>query len=232
MTVDGYFQEYAAIKWRNAAHIPDGMDLTISAPLFCAGCTAFNAVTDTIAELKGREPSDNWVAVIGCGGLGHLGIQYLKAHGYKVIGIDLSPEALEEAKAQGADYVFSPKSNPEYVGEVRKITGKGCHAAINYTNSVPAYSAAPAILRYNGVLMVTGIPQKPIPFNAMDVSMLRIRVRGSNNGRTDQLRNCLEFSHKHGIKPHVTQYKLEQFQEMLDAMQAGHHRGRMGVLFD
>jgi alcohol dehydrogenase, propanol-preferring len=52
---------------------------------FCAGCTAFNAVTDTIAELSG-EAKDTWIAVIGCGGLGHLGIQYLKAYGYKVVG--------------------------------------------------------------------------------------------------------------------------------------------------
>lgn len=69
MTVDGYFQEYCAIKWRNAAHIPDGMDLDISAPLFCAGCTAFNSVEATHQELKG-DPASTYVAVIGCGGLG------------------------------------------------------------------------------------------------------------------------------------------------------------------
>ena len=69
MTVDGYFQQYCAIKWRNAAHIPEGMDLTTAAPLFCAGCTAFNSVEATRRELKGN-PSDQYVAVIGCGGLG------------------------------------------------------------------------------------------------------------------------------------------------------------------
>lgn len=163
---------------------------------------------------------------------GHLGIQYLKAHGFKVIGIDLSPEALEAAKASGADHVFSPKEDKDYVAQIRSITGKGCHAAINFTNSVPAYSSAPDVIRYNGVLMVTGIPQKPIPFSGMDLSMLKIRVRGANNGRTDQLRDCLAFSHKHGIKAHVTQYKLEDFQKMVDLMHAGQHKGRLGVLFD
>ena len=208
------------------------MDLKISAPIFCAGATAFNAVTDTMDELKADDPSNTWVAVVGCGGLGHMGIQYLKAYGVKVIGIDLSPDALEEAKAQGADYTFNPKTDTDYVEKVRSLTGKGCHAAINFTNSVPAYSNTPAVLRYNGVLMVTGIPQKPIQFNAMDVSMLKIRVRGSNNGRTDQLRKCLEFSHQHGIKPHMTEFKLEKFQDMLDTMHAGAHKGRMGVVFE
>jgi alcohol dehydrogenase, propanol-preferring len=81
-------------------------------------------------------------------------------------------------------------------------------------------------------LMVTGIPQKPIQFQGMDVSMLRIRVRGANNGRTDQLRNCLEFSSKHNIVPHMTRYELEDFQKMVDLMMAGQHKGRMGVVFD
>ncbi|KAK5120123.1 hypothetical protein LTR85_006604 [Meristemomyces frigidus] len=232
MTVDGYFQEYCAIKWRNAALIPEDMDLDDCAPLFCAGCTAFNAVTDTIAELPG-EPSSNWVAVIGCGGLGHLGIQYLKAYGYRVIGIDLSAEAIEEAKAQGADHAFNPKTDTDYVQQVKSLTGgKGCHAAINYTNSVASYASAPDLLRMNGVLMVTGIPQKPLQFQAMDLSMNRIRLRGSNNGTTPRLEKCVAFSYEHGIRPHVTQFKLEQFHEMVELMESGKHKGRMGVLFD
>ncbi|KAK5161036.1 hypothetical protein LTS14_000830 [Recurvomyces mirabilis] len=230
MTVDGYFQQYCAIAWRNAVHIPEDMDLDSCAPLFCAGCTAFNAVTDTIAELKG-EPGSTWIAVVGCGGLGHLGIQYLKASGYKVIGIDLSPAALEEAKSLGADHVFSPKTDSDYVQQVRKITGKGCHAAINYTNSVQAYTSSPDLLRMNGVLMVTGIPQKPLQFQAMDLSMTRIRVRGSNNGTTPRLEKCIEFSHKHGIKPHVTQFELDDFSKMVEMMESGKATGRLGVLF-
>lgn len=203
-----------------------------SAPIFCAGATSFNSVTDTMTELDTKDPSNTWVAVIGCGGLGHLGIQYLKAYGCKVIGIDLSDDALDEAKAQGADHVFNPKTDADYVKKVREITGKGCHAAINFTNSVPAYSSSTDVIRYNGVLMVTGIPQKPLQFNAIEISMLRVRVRGSNNGRTDQLRNCLEFSQKHGIKPHVTQYKFEDFQDMLDTMHQNRHKARLGVVFE
>ncbi|KAK0778937.1 hypothetical protein LTR75_015492 [Friedmanniomyces endolithicus] len=231
MTVDGYFQEYCAIKWRNAVRIPDDMDLDTCAPLFCAGCTAFNAVTDTLAELPG-EPNSTWVAVIGCGGLGHLAIQYLKAYGYRVVGIDLSADALTEATASGADHVFNLKIDVDYIKRVREITGKGCHAAINVTNSVPAYSSTPQLLRMNGVLMVTGIPQGPLQFQAMDISMNRIRVRGSNNGTTPRLEKCVEFSHEHGIRPRVTQFRLDEFEEMLKLMESGKPKGRLGVLFD
>lgn len=234
MTVDGYFREYAAVHWRNVARIPEGLELERLAPLFCAGTTAFNSVVDTIAELKGsHQPNETWIAVVGCGGLGHLGIQYLKAFGYRVVGIDLNPDALEEAKSQGADHVFNPVTDTDYIAQIRSLAdGKGCHAVINYTNSVPAYTSSVGLLRTNGVLMVTGIPQKPLQFSAMDISMNRIRVRGSNNGITPRLEKCLEFSQKHGILPHVVQYKLEQFPEMLELMQTNQHKGRLGVVFE
>ena len=62
--------------------------------------------------------------------------------------------------------------------------------------------------------------------------MNRIRVRGSNNGTTPRLEKCVEFSHEHGIRPRVTQFKLDEFEEMLKLMESGKHKGRLGVLFD
>ena len=231
---DGYFQEYAMVKYRNAVHIPDGMDLTTSAPLFCAGTTAYNAATDTLTEL-GKEPTkeDVWVGVIGCGGLGNLAIQYLKAYGCKVIGVDMSDVALDGARVAGADHVFNPKADKDYYKKIRRqITTKGVHAAINFTDVVPAYNDAPKIIRYNGVLMAVGLPAKPVPINMLDISMHRLRLRGSNNGRPDQLQRCVDFSHRHGIQPVMEQYKLEQFHEILAIMKSGKQKSRMGIVFD
>jgi len=208
------------------------MDLKTSAPLFCAGTTAYNAVTETLKELP-KPASELWIAVIGCGGLGHLGIQYLKAHGCKVIAIDMADTALEEAKHHGADHTFNPRNDKDYAKKIRKqITGKGVHAAINFTDVLQAYKDALRIIRYNGVLMTVGLPAQPLPVQLMDISMMRLRLRGANNGRTDQLKQCLEFSHKHGIKPSITHYKLEQFHEMLDIMRQGKQKGRMGIVFE
>lgn len=67
MSADGNFQEYVAVKYQNAVILPAGMDLSEVAPLCCAGVTSFNAVS--AVELQ---PGD-WLAIIGCGGLGHLG---------------------------------------------------------------------------------------------------------------------------------------------------------------
>lgn len=66
-SVDGFFQEYVAVKYRNAVVLPEGMNPAEVAPLCCAGVTSFNAVS--AVELQ---PGD-WLAIVGCGGLGHLG---------------------------------------------------------------------------------------------------------------------------------------------------------------
>lgn len=71
--VDGYFAEYAVVDWQNAVLLPSNLDMSRTAPLFCAGITAFHAVDS--CELKPGQ----WLAVIGCGGLGQYAIQYAKA---------------------------------------------------------------------------------------------------------------------------------------------------------
>lgn len=71
--VDGFFAEYAVVDWQNAVHLPGSLEMERCAPLFCAGITAFHSVDS--CELKAGE----WLAVVGCGGLGQYAVQYGKA---------------------------------------------------------------------------------------------------------------------------------------------------------
>lgn len=123
------------------------------------------------------------MAVVGCGGLGHLGIQYAKAMGYKVIGIDIADAALEEAKKCGADHVFNSMTDSKYKEKITELTGGGVDAAVNFTASKKSYDDCPALVKPGqGLIMVVGIPRQPIEFNAFDIAMGRFRVKGSNNG--------------------------------------------------
>jgi propanol-preferring alcohol dehydrogenase len=152
--------------------------------------------------------------------------------GYRVIGIDISPVALLEAKAQGAEHVFNPIKDKDYVQTIKQLTTKGCKTAINFTNSAAAYAAAPDLLRVNGLLLVVGIPQQPLTIKALDLSMCKFRVKGANNGTQSMLQKCIDFSHKHDIKPHMEVYSLDRFEEMIDVVKKGEQRGRLGVVFD
>jgi propanol-preferring alcohol dehydrogenase len=69
--VDGFFQEYSVVEQRCAIVLPEKIPVHIAAPIFCAGITSWNGVRN--CELKKGE----WLAVIGCGGLGHLGMYRL-----------------------------------------------------------------------------------------------------------------------------------------------------------
>ncbi|KAH8684755.1 hypothetical protein BGZ60DRAFT_366107 [Tricladium varicosporioides] len=223
---DGFFQEYVTSHWRNCIVLPESLDIYEAAPLFCAGVTSWQGVTEA-----GIKPGE-WMGIVGCGGLGHLGIQYAKNLGYKVIAIDLVDAQLEEAKRGGADYTFNPKTDKDYLEKVKEVTGGGCHAAVNYTNSVAAYDSTPALLRFDGVMMIVGIPQKGVTVNALEVALGRFRVKGASNSVPQKMGPCIEFSAKHNIKPHVTFYKLDQIQEMIDTMHAGKATGRLAVKFD
>lgn len=64
---DGFFQEYVVTNWRNAIVLPDALDIYYAAPLFCAGVTSWQGV------IKSEIKPGQWMAVVGCGGLGHLG---------------------------------------------------------------------------------------------------------------------------------------------------------------
>ncbi|KAF2673153.1 GroES-like protein [Microthyrium microscopicum] len=222
----GFFQEYAVVDAHAAMVLPSGMDPRTAAPLFCAGVTSFHGVDD--CELKPGQ----WMAIIGTGGLGHLGVQYAKAMGLKVIGLDISDAQLETAKQSGADYVFNSMTDKDYVKKILELTDGGVDAAVNFTASKKAYEDSPAIIKTGtGLLMFVGIPTQPVGLNALDVAMGRYRIKGSNNGTPNNLKPAIEFSAKHNITPHLTLFKLEELPKMIQIMHDNKTQGRLGVQF-
>ncbi|KAF2115234.1 chaperonin 10-like protein [Lophiotrema nucula] len=226
-TLDGYFQEYVCVDARATMVLPEGIDVKTAAPLFCAGVTAYHGVED--CQLKPGQ----WMAIVGCGGLGHLGVQYAKAMGFKVIGLDIADQALEEAKNCGADHVFNSMTDKDWKSKVVEITGGGVDAAVNFTASKKSYDDCPAIIKPgSGLLMVVGIPRQPLELNALDIALGRYKVKGSNNGTCYNMRPAIEFSAKHNIKPHLTTYELEELPKMIEIMNSHKAQGRMGVVFN
>lgn len=108
-----------------------------------------------------------WLAVVGCGGLGHFGkarcfesfrpsvanvhpveaVQYAKAMGLRVVGLDISNSQLEAAKALGADHIINTKEDTEYETSIKTLTDGGCHAAAVFSSSNAAYDSSIHTLR-------------------------------------------------------------------------------------
>lgn len=229
--LDGFFAEYAVVDYHNAIVLPEKMDPVSAAPLFCAGVTAFHAIDDLKLE------QGSWVAVIGCGGLGLLGIKYAKAMGYRVIALDVNKGALEVAKNSGAEHVFDTSAattddGTNYIQRILSLTNNGVDAAVNFTASKKAYDAMPSIIRPGrGIFMVVGIPQQPLEINAYDIALGRYRVMGANNGMCYNMKKAIDFSAKHDIVSHVEYFSLEELPVMVEKMQQHKAVGRMAVKF-
>lgn len=172
-----------------------------------------------------------WLGVVGCGGLGQMAVRYAKAMGLKVAAFDVNDDMLEIVKQNGADAIFNTRANPDYAADVKKLTGTGCNAVAVYSNAGPAYVTARNVLKVYGVLMVIGIPDKPLELPVFDIVTGAFRLIGSNTGTPKEMKKAVDFTAKHQIIPEVEFRKLEELPQMYDEMERGVAKRRMVVLF-
>ncbi|KAH8669237.1 chaperonin 10-like protein [Ilyonectria robusta] len=224
-TCDGYFQEYVVVDARSAVKLPSSLDVASSAPLCCAGVTAYNAIKEC------QLTPGKWLAVIGAGGVGQMGIQYAKAMGLNVIAVDISGDQLDAAKMAGADYTFNPELCPTYAGDIKSITEHGVDAAVNFAPSKKAYDDMPAMIRWSGILMVVGVVNDPLTIEPLDTIFKPQTIKTAYNETVKTLQECVDFSAEHNIKPFVEFIKLEELPQAVNMMEAGKLRKRICVKF-
>ncbi|EXJ91723.1 hypothetical protein A1O3_00273 [Capronia epimyces CBS 606.96] len=222
---DGFFAEYAVVNWQNAAKLPSSMDIRRSSPLFCAGITAFNTIDS--CELQPGQ----WLAVVGCGGLGQFATQYAKAMGYKVVGIDINDSVLQVCKRLGADAVFNSRTDENYVEELKALTNGGVHTAAVFSGSNVAYAGAPAILRTGGLLMLVGLPPKPVEISALPFCLGAYRIKGESIGTPRRMQKAIDFTAKHNIVPDVDFRDLDDLESIVEDLKQGKVTTRIAFLF-
>ena len=188
---------------------------------------AFHAVDS--CELK----AEQWLAVIGAGGLGQLAVQYAKAMGANVVAIDVNDTTLENAKAQGADAVFNSRTDSGYVEEINMLTNGGVHAAAVFSNARQAYASAPSLIKTGGTLMVIGLPHEPLQVSATDLALQKYKIKSESTSIPQRMPKAIEFTAKHNISPEVDLRKgLESLAEMVEEMKSGKATKRMAIVFD
>ena len=243
VTLDGAFAEYMIVDGRESALVPEKVSFETAAPLACAGCTIFRAVLQT--ELKAGEI----LGLVGAGGgLGHLGVQFAKAMGLVVVGIDAREKALELAKENGADIVVDARGGKEkVVGEVQKVTnGYGVDAAITISDADGAAALACAITKMHGLMIqvaqVGSIvsttswqscliasclqpPEVKIPFH--ELIFRDIRVKGSLICTRSEAQRMLQMVADHEIKVTTNLFfSLNEIPKLLDVVHTGKMVGK------
>jgi len=217
ISFDGGYAEYMIAPASAVAAMPDQLSSADASPLLCAGLTTFNALRNS-----GARPGDV-VAVLGLGGLGHLGVQYAAKMGFLTVGIARGKDKEKFAHDLGAD-IYIDNTSQDPAAELQKLGG--AQAILATATSGDAMSAVEGGLAINGTMLLIGA----VP--SMQVSPLFLlmgdrSVKGWYSGTSIDSEDTLAFSARMGVKSMNEVYPLEKAQEGFERMMSGKARFRV-----
>jgi D-arabinose 1-dehydrogenase-like Zn-dependent alcohol dehydrogenase len=217
VTYDGGYGEYMIAPASAVARTPAELPPAEAAPLMCAGLTTFNALRNS-----GARPGDV-VAVLGLGGLGHLGVQYAAKMGFHTVGIARGKDKEPLARRLGASvYIDSQAQDP--AAELVKLGG--AKVVLATATSGEAMSAVQGGVAVNGTLLIVGAAE------SMQVSPLSLlfgsrSVKGWYSGTSIDSEDTLAFSARTGVRSMNESFPLERVDEAYDRMMSGKARFRV-----
>jgi propanol-preferring alcohol dehydrogenase len=224
ITKDGGYQQFMLAVADYVAPLPDRVDFADAAPLMCAGLTTFSGL-----RRAGFQPGFK-VAIIGLGGLGHLGVLLARAMGGRVAVLSTSADKKNAAFELGAERFINLKT--ESPSEALHAWEGGADIILATSPVVEPMIAAFPGLALNGTMVVLGAPLNNISVNPMDLIMGRRRLMGSPAGSRKDLRDTLEFAAAHRLRPNVTCIPLEDAGKALRQMHDGQLHGRTVIVME
>ena len=218
ISYDGGHAEYMIAPAVALARIPEGLSAADAAPLMCAGVTTFNS-----RRHAGARPGD-MVAVLGIGGLGHLGVQFAAKAGYRTVAIARGKDKEPLARQLGAHhYIDSESQDP--AAELTRLGGARVILA-TVTNG-KAMTATIGGLSVDGKLIILGAPSDLLEVPAFPLILSRRSVAGWPSGRSIDSQDTMAFSALTGVRSMNELMPLERASEAYDRMMSGKARFRV-----
>jgi len=214
---DGGYAEYVITPAGALALIPEGLSAVDAGPLMCAGVTTFNSLRNS-----GARPGDV-VAVLGVGGLGHLGIQFAAKMGFKTVAIARGMDKEPLARKLGAwSYIDSKTQDP--AAELLKLGG--AKVVLATVTSGDAMSATLGGLSVNGKLVILGAAVEPLQVPGISLLLGRRSILGWPSGNSIDSQDTLAFSKLTGVRAMTEVFPLERTAEAYEHMMSGKARFR------
>ena len=215
---DGGYAEYMIAPASALAGIPEGLSAVDAGPLMCAGITTFNSLRNS-----GARPGD-LVAILGIGGLGHLGIQFAAKMGFRTVAIARGMDKEPLARKLGAwSYIDSKTQDP--AAELLKLGGAKVVLA-TVTNG-DAMSATLGGLGVNGKLVILGAAAEPLQVPGIPLLLGRRSIMGWPSGSSIDSQDTLSFSLLTGVRAMNEVFPLERAAEAYEHMMSGKARFRV-----
>jgi len=195
----GGYSERIVVKQDYVLRIPDALPLDAAAPLLCAGITLYSPLKHWKAG-PGKK-----VAIVGLGGLGHMGVKYAHALGAEVTVLSQSDKKADDAKRLGADHYYAT-SDPETFA---KLAGT-FDLILNTVSANIDWNAYLSLLAIDGTMVLLGVPEAPTPVAAFALIGGRKSLAGSMIGSIGETQEMLDFSAAHGITCDIEVIDIDQ----------------------
>jgi 2-desacetyl-2-hydroxyethyl bacteriochlorophyllide A dehydrogenase len=218
ISYDGGYAQYMVAPQEALARIPDDLSDIDAAPLLCAGITTFNALRHSGAR------AGDVVAILGVGGLGHLGVQFAHKMGFVTAAVARGKDKAPLAKQLGAHHYIDSES--QNVAEALMALG-GARVILATATSGNAMSAAIGGLGVNGKMIMVGLSGEPVEVPIAQFIMRRNSVMGWPSGTAADSQETLAFSALSGVKPMTETFPLSRAAEAYDRMMSGKARFRV-----
>jgi D-arabinose 1-dehydrogenase-like Zn-dependent alcohol dehydrogenase len=223
ISYDGGYADYMIAPFEALAAVPEELSSAEAAPLLCAGITMFNALRHS-----GAKPGD-LVAVLGIGGLGHLGVQFAAKMGCETVAIARGDDKEPLSRQLGAQhYIDSTSQN--VATELTKLGG--ARVVLATVTDAKSMSDAVGGLGVDGRLMVLGASMQPIEVPPLALIVPRRSIVGWPSGTAIESEDTMDFSVLSKIRPLIETYPLERAGDAYERMMSGKARFRVVLTTD
>ncbi|GAA4069156.1 NAD(P)-dependent alcohol dehydrogenase [Streptomyces shaanxiensis] len=214
----GGYSEKVVVDENFVLRIPDGLSLDVAAPLLCAGITTYSPL-----KHWGAGPGKK-VAVIGLGGLGHMGVKIAHALGAEVTVLSQSLRKKDDGLKLGADHYYAtsdPKTFEELAGSFDLILS---------TVSAPLdFGAYLSLLKTGGALVNVGAPEEPIALNLFSLIGGNKTLAGSMIGGIAETQEMLDFCAEHGFGAEIELISADRINEAYERVLSSDVRYRFVI---
>ncbi len=214
----GGYSEAIVVDENFVVRIPDALPLDKAAPLLCAGVTLFSPLRHWNAGPQTR------LAVIGLGGLGHLGVKLGAALGAEVSVLSQSLKKMEDGLRLGASHYYAT-SDPD---TFRKLVG-GFDLILNTVSANLKLGPYLNLLDVDGTMVELGMPEHPMEVPAFALALMRRSLSGSNIGGIAETQEVLDFCAEKGVTPEIEVIEADYVNEAYERVLASDVRYRFVI---
>jgi len=218
VSYDGGYASFIVVPIDALASIPAELSFVEAAPLMCAGITTFNALRHSGAA------AGDTVAILGIGGLGHLGVQFAAKMGFRTVAIARGADKQALALELGADHAID-STTQDVAAELMKLGG--ARIVLATVTDSRSMSAAIGGLGIDGKLLIVGASFEPIEVAPLALIGGRRSIAGWPSGTAIDSQDTLDFSVLAHVRPRIETYPLDQAPQAYERMMSGKARFRV-----